>query len=151
MLNAVMETVADVLPSASASSLREGSIEATRALSSVVAASGSSVDRLSPDFIAGRLAAIIDILGYAAASTAEEADIEAARKAPYAGIILHLADGRLLDTDIARRTGMSEEETAAVVLELARMGMTSRMMLGTSWFNTLTPVGALMAVELSAD
>jgi hypothetical protein len=146
-LNAAMELVADVLPGADARTLSNGSLAAAHALSVLMANSEVPVDRQSADFAAGRLAAIIDILGYAASATASSEDVDKARSEPYASIIRALTDGPLQDGAVAFRLGMEAELVSAAIAELHRIGMVTNRLQGWQVFNTLTPVGILLAEE----
>jgi predicted ArsR family transcriptional regulator len=146
-LNAAMELLADILPTADAVMLSDGSLAAAHALSVLMANSASPVDRQSADFAAGRLAAIVDILGYAASATAASDDVDKARSEPYASIIRALAEGPLQDSAVAFRLGVDEEGVSAGLHDLRKMGMVTNRMQGWQVFNALTPVGVLLAEE----
>ncbi len=150
MLDAVMETVADILPSSSGERLCEGALAASCALSRVMMASNAPIDRESPDFIAGRLAAIIDILGYASAKTTDDADVGKALEKPYACVIAALATGLLRDADLDGVADLSEEAMSTTLAELRAMGMLTKVMHGRDVYNALTPVGMILAEEIAA-
>ncbi len=149
-LNAAMQLVADVLPGADGRTLSNGSLAAAHALSVLMANSEVPVDRLSADFAAGRLSAIIDILGYAASATAASEDVEKARSEPYASILRALADGPLQDSVVAFRLGSDEDGVLVALDELRKMGMVTNHMQGWQVYNALAPVGVLLADEIAA-
>jgi len=147
MLNAAMELVADVLPSADGRELGEGALAAAHALAVLMAGGRNQVDRESMDFQAGRLAAIVDILGYASAMTAMDGDVEKARTESYSKIIGVLKDGPLTNADVAARARLDFDAVAENLSELQRIGMITSHMHGTNRYNLLTPVGVLLAAE----
>lgn len=149
-LNAVMELVADVLPSADGRILGDGCLAAAHALALIMANGTGQIDRNSAGFQAGRMAAIVDILGYAASATAASEDIEKARTEPYATIIRSLADGPLLDGDVAERSGIDAAAATEGLPVLRVIGMTTNQMQGLQVYNVLTPVGFILSQETAA-
>jgi hypothetical protein len=150
MLNAAMETVSDVLPVADGSLLSEGSLAAAHALACLQSASKDPINEQSADFIAGRLSAIIDILGFAAARTVNADDVETAMQEPYAGIVRDLAThGPQTNEDLAASQDIHPDAMRDYLRELARMGMSTSLMLGEKVGHILTPAGVLIAEELA--
>lgn len=150
MLNAAMEAVSDVLPNSDGRVLSEGTTAAAHALARMQSNSKEPIDRQSADFLAGRLAAIIDILGFAAARTVHASDVEAAMQDPYAGIITALGEhGPQTIEDIADARNITAIIIRDHLGELTRMGMTTQMKYGQEIRHALTPAGVLVAEELS--
>jgi len=145
MLNAVMESVADTLPSATTQRLREGAEAAIAALNTV--RSKKTIDRASIDFAAGRLAAVADILGYAAVATADEAAIERARQQPYARILQEMFEAPLRNIDLAVRLGVHKSQVSRYMSDLREMEMVTSHQSGREVFNALTPVARLVVEE----
>lgn len=145
LLNAVSEAVADALPSATAGLLHEGAGAAVGALNAL--RSKENIDRLSSDFIAGRLAATADVLGFAAASTADETAIARARQQPYARILQALHDAPLRNTDLTRDLGIHKSQVSRYLTELREMEMVTSHQQGREVFNGLTPAGRLVVEE----
>lgn len=146
-LNAVMSLVADVLPTADGRMLGDGCLAAAHALALLMANGTNAIDRDSAAFQAGRLAAIVDILGYAAAATAANEDVDMARTEPHATIIRSLADGPLLDGDVAERAGIDAEAASEGLSVLRAIGMVISQTQGRQVYNVLTPVGVLLSQE----
>jgi len=144
-LNASMETVADVLPTAAAPVLRQGVEAATGALSTL--RSKIRADRLSPDYAAGRLAAALDIMGYAASATADEDAIKKAKQQPFARILDMLAVKSLRNTEIAAALGQDKGYISRLLDELRAMEMVTSHRHGRDLYNALTPVGRLVVDE----
>ncbi|NTF17911.1 helix-turn-helix transcriptional regulator [Agrobacterium rubi] len=147
MLNAAMEQVADVLPYGDSAMLNEGALSATRSLALLEAMARERVDHGSSEFRAGRLSAIIDILGYAAAATASSADVERARSEPLMGIMRILADGPLEVEMIAERSELDAEALSEALEELRGIGMVADQRRGMQVFKILTPVGSLLVAR----
>ncbi|MBY3081094.1 winged helix-turn-helix transcriptional regulator [Rhizobium laguerreae] len=144
-LNASMETIADVLPSANAPVLREGLEAANGALA--VLRSKVKLDRRSADYTAGRLAAAMDILAYAASATADEASVKKAKRQPYVQIIELLAEQPLRNTDIVDRIRKDKAYVSRLLDELRGMDIVTSHRHGRDLFNALTPVGRLIVEE----
>lgn len=144
-LNASMETVADVLPSATAPVLREGIAAATEALGTL--RSKNRANRLSADFAAGKLAAALDIMGYAAAATADEEAINKAKQQPYARILDMLAAKPLRSADISATLGKDKAYISRLLDSLRVMEMVTSHRHGRDLYNALTPVGRLVVEE----
>ncbi len=150
ILNATMEAIADTLPMASASLLHDGSGRAKKALDTIAAT--TEIDRYSPNFIAGRLAAAAEVLGYAYARTADEAALALARRKPYATILVELSGGSKRNSDLAVSLGKSEEHICRLLRELREIDAVAGHKRGREVYNALTPVGRLlvqMGVEQS--
>ncbi|MGK9055247.1 helix-turn-helix domain-containing protein [Neorhizobium petrolearium] len=144
-LNASMETVADVLQTAAAPVLRDGLDAAMSALNTLRRT--ERTERLSPDYAAGRLAAAIDILGYAASATADEESVKKARQQPYARILELLAGEPLRNTDIVQKLGKNKAYISRLLDDLRGMEMVTSHRHGRDLFNALTPIGRLVVEE----
>ncbi|WP_082663563.1 helix-turn-helix domain-containing protein [Sinorhizobium sp. Sb3] len=144
-LNASMETIADALPTAAAPLLRDGLDAASGALNSLK--SVAPANRLSPDYAAGRLAAAVDILGYAAAATADEEAVQRAKQQPYAQIVELLAQQPLRNTDIVERIKKNKAYVSRLLDHLREMEVVSSHRHGRDVYNALTPVGRLIVEE----
>lgn len=150
MLDAAMETVADILPGSDGRVLSEGTTAAAHALARIQSNSKEPINRQSADFLAGRLAAIIDILGFASARTVYASDIETAMQEPYAGIITALGEhGPQSIEDLAATRDIHPVTMPDYLGELAKMGMTTQVAHGLKVCHVLTPAGILIAEELS--
>lgn len=150
MLNAAMETVSDVLPDADGWVLSEGTTAAAHALARIQSNSKEPINEQSADFLAGRLAAIIDILGFAAARTVYASDVETAMQEPFAGIIASLGEhGPRTIEDLAAARDIRPVTMPEHLGELAKMGMTTQVRYGQTVRHVLTPAGVMVAEELS--
>jgi DNA-binding transcriptional ArsR family regulator len=145
LLNSVMETIADTLPSASLELLTEGAEAATDALNTLRVS--ENVDRQSPAFAAGRLASAIDVLGYAAAVTADQAAITRARQHPYVTILQQLFDAPLRNVDLVRKLSLEKSQASRYLADLREMEMVTSHQRGREVFNNLTPAGRLVVEE----
>lgn len=149
LLNSVSEAVADALPSATADLLHDGAGAAVGALNTL--RSKEKIDRLSLDFVAGRLAATADVLGFAAASTADETAVAKARHQPYARILQALHEAPLRNTDLTRNLGVHKSQISRYLTELRDMEMVTSHQQGREVFNGLTPAGRLVVEEGISD
>lgn len=144
-ISAAMETIANVLPTATASVLSDGLAVATGAMNALHVQ--ARVNRQSSDYAAGRLASAIDVLAYAASATASEAAVAKARQQPYARILSWLAEGTLRNTDIAAKTGWDKAHVSRLLDELRVMEMVTSHRSGRVVFNALTPAGRVVVEE----
>lgn len=147
LLAAAAEIVADVLPTASLSILQAGMSEAATALASVKRA--AEVDRDSPDFVAGQLAAIVDILGYAAAATADEVEVSKATHPPYADILGTLSRAPLRTVDLVGILGKDEASVSSLLADMRAMTVVTSHRRGRDVYYVLTPIGHLLSIELA--
>lgn len=145
VLNAVMETVADILPTAGSRKLDEGATAAARALALVLSSETVRVDMRSTAFRAGRLSAVVDILGYAAAATVPDEYLEKAAEDQNASVLACLASGPLTDDEITEKTQLPSEEVAKAVDELRSCGFLTSHRHSAKVLNVMTPAGLLAA------
>lgn len=145
LLNSVMETIADTMPSGSAALLTEGAKAATEALNTLRAEQG--IDRHSPGFAAVRLAAAVDVLGYAAAITADEAAVARARRHPYVTILQELFEAPMRNVDLVRRLSLEKSQASRYLAELRDMEMVTSHQRGREVYNNLTPAGRLVVED----
>ncbi|MBY3432746.1 helix-turn-helix transcriptional regulator [Rhizobium laguerreae] len=141
-LAATAETIADLLPTASVEVLREGFAEASGALSRL---RKIGVNDQSPEFIAGRLAAIVDILGYAVAVTADEEVVEKAAQPKYRGILEALLGEPLRDLDLSVKIGEDIAFVSTALYDLREIGLITSHRRGIEVYNDLTPLGRIAA------
>ncbi|MCS4088584.1 hypothetical protein [Rhizobium sp. BK176] len=144
-LAAVAETISDILPTANVGVLREGLSVATAALSRVKAMGANDQ---SPDFIAGRLSAIVDILGYAAAATADDVVVETAKQEKHKAVLRLLASASFRDVDLAEKLGEDIEAVSASLNELHSIGLVTTHRHGTERYHNLTPVGKILSDDV---
>jgi len=142
---AVMEAIADALPTASAPLLREGAMAARDALETLERV--AEVDDGSPSYTAGRLAAAVDVLGYASFQTADDAILERARMQPFGRILQVLAEQPLRNVDLAARLGKDEARTSKWLTELRELGAVTSHKQGREVFSALTPIGRLVVEQ----
>lgn len=148
-LAATAETIADILPTATQQQLLEGIAEATRALSAIRAT--HLVSEAFPDFVAGWLAAIVDVLGYAAAMTANEDEVKNATKPPYREILEALSAADLRCVDLAPQLGMDEAVVSKLLDDLRGMSVVTNHYRGRELYYGLAPIGRLLSSELRAQ
>ncbi|MNU53010.1 hypothetical protein D3C71_420330 [compost metagenome] len=150
MLDAAMETVSDVLPNSDGRVLSEGTTAAAHALTRIRSNSKEPIHEQSADFLAGRLAAIIDILGFAAARTTYATDVESAMEEPHAGIITALGEHKPRKIhDLAAAQDIHPVVMHTILDELTKMGMVTQVLHGQTYCPVLTPAGRLIADELA--
>lgn len=142
ILSAVMEAIADTLPTATSEVLRVGAAAARDALEAYERLDG--VDELSPSFAAGRLASAVDVLGYASYQTADEAIFELARTQPYGSVLTALMEGPLRSVDLAAKLGKDEPRTSKWLTTLRENGAVMSHKHGRELVSALTPVGRLV-------
>jgi hypothetical protein len=143
-LAATAEIISDLVPTASVKVLREGLSAAAGALARVKAMGGNDQ---SPDFIAGRLSAIVDILGYAIAATADDEVVATAKQPKCRAILRLLVSERLRDVDLAAKLGEDVAAVSAVLDELQVIGVVTTHRHGRELYRNLTPVGKILSDE----
>jgi hypothetical protein len=143
-LAATAETISDLLPTASVNVLREGLSEAAGALARVKAMGGNDQ---SPDFIAGRLSAIVDILGYAVAATADDEVVATAKQRKYRGILSLLVGAPFRDVDLAAKLREDLATVSASLDELQVIGVVTTHRHGRELYRNLTPVGRILSEQ----
>lgn len=144
-ISAVMETIADVLPTATAPVLKKGVAAATEAMN--LLHSKSRVNRKSVDFVAGRLASVIDVLAYSTSATADEAAVAKARQKPYSDILQWLSDGAQRNADLVVKSGWNKAYVSRLLDELREMELVTSHRSGREVFNALTPAGRMIVDE----
>lgn len=142
ILSAVMEAIADTLPTATSEVLRAGAAAARDALEAYERL--DDVDEFSPSFAAGRLASAVDVLGYASYQTADEAILELARTQPYGSVLAALTDGPMRSVDLAAKLGKDEARTSKWLATLRENGAVMSHKHGRELVSALTPVGRLV-------
>jgi hypothetical protein len=147
LLAAVAEIVADVLSTASASTLRAGASEAAAALAAVRRL--GHINEESPDFVAGRLSSIIDILGFAAASTLDDDNAHKAMQPPYRDILKALSGGARHCADLALSMDRMQGEISSLLHDMRVMQVVTNHRRGVEVYFELTPAGSLLAKELA--
>lgn len=138
-LNAAMETISEKLSVAPADVLSEGSRLAKSVLDNLSRA--NEVDRLSINYLAGRLAAASDVLGYAARQTADEDLLKVARMQPYATILSTLYQKPLRNTDLVKALGKDKAHVSRALDILRSKDAVVSHREGRELYNALTPVG----------
>lgn len=147
LLAAVAETVADVLPTASASTLRAGASEAAAALAAIRQL--GLVDEGSSDFVAGRLSALIDILGFAAASTLDDDSAHKAMQPPYRELLKALSGGARRCADLVLSMDRMQEEISSLLHDMRVLQVVTNHRRGVDVYFELTPAGRLLAKDLA--
>ncbi|WP_374650577.1 hypothetical protein [Dongia sp.] len=142
LLNATFEASARVLPSANATELKLGADAARAALRAI--SRSHPIQRNSPAFVAGRLAALVDLLGHTASQTANsEAEVMARRK-PYADVLAALHVKALRNADLAKQLGKPEESICRQLRDLRENDLVTSHRRGREVYNSLTPIGRLV-------
>ncbi len=142
ILSALLEKIADMLPTATPAELRILMTGTKEALETIERA--AEIDEDSPTFAAGRLASAVDLLGYASYQTADERILELVAKQPYANILAILADKPLRNVDLAARLEKDEARTSKWLADLREAGGITSHKRGRETFNSVTPVGRLV-------
>lgn len=145
LLVASCETVADVLPTATKSSLKKG-LSFVRAAMSAIRVE-HEIDDHSPAFVMGRLASLADILGYAVAATADDAVLDALESPDVKAIMAALARRPLRALDLLASNGGSLQSLHATLERMQAVGISANHRRGSEVFHNLTAVGQLLAVE----
>lgn len=141
LLSASLETVADVLSTATVQTLREG-----------ISAAGQAFRSLAPDldveqtqaFAAGRLSAISDVLGYAARQTGDDAILKKAARQPYATVLSQLHARPMRNADLCEALGRDKGQVSRLLSELRAVDAVTSHKQGRDVFNALTPIGRLV-------
>ena len=97
--------------------------------------------------MAGRAAALTDVLAYAAALTASSELERIARRQPFASILEALAAKSLNNSELAAVLRKSEAHICRSLAELRRLGAVSPQVRGREVYNILTPVGRSFVEE----
>lgn len=146
ILDGAMETIADVLSHSSPSLLREGQTAAKDALN--LLGLKAALDERSPDFLAGRVSAAVDVLGFAAHQTADDdAVLAVAHRQPYARLLALLHQGALRNVDLAGRMNKDEAQISKWLGALRTVGAVTSHRRGRETFNALTPVGRMVVEQ----
>lgn len=145
LLSASCETVADILPTATKSSLEEGLSFVQAAMSAVRAE--QEIDERSPAFVMGRLASIADVLGYAVAATVDDTIHEVWALPDVKAITAELArrPRRLVDL-VSFNSGWSRS-IHATLEKMQAVGISTNHRRGFEVYHNLTPVGQLLAID----
>jgi hypothetical protein len=143
VVSAVTESVADLLPIASPSVLRSGLSASQSALAAI---NRMRVDlNASPDFLAGQLAAITDILGFATASILDDACASQAMMGPLAEVVIALRGGSLRAFDLSY--DKPEAAIRRMLDDLIAMQVVTNHRRGDVTYSQLTPAGKLLVEE----
>lgn len=141
LISAALEALPILLDSAGPKDL-DRCMQAARA---ALTAFGPEGDAPKPDFLAGRLSAIVDLLGYAAVQTADPADIAFARAAPYCDILGMLSDQPMRNIDLSRDLGRDKAQVSKWLSALREAGLVTSHRHGRELYNQLTPLARLDA------
>ncbi|MBA4804790.1 MAG: hypothetical protein H2038_09095 [Brevundimonas sp.] len=140
LLSALTETLADALPNASQAVLREGAQAARRAFDAV-----RDAETDSAAFAAGQLAAVADVLGFAAGRAADDGALAMAQRAPYASLLADLRGGARSNRQLRQSLGIkSEEHMCRLLKEMRDADLVTTQRRGREAYNALTPVGRLL-------
>jgi DNA-binding MarR family transcriptional regulator len=142
LVNASLETVADALPVSPASVLREGG-QAAKSLLNLIA-SKAELDRTSLPFLAGRISAAVDVLGYAAHQTADEKVLDIATTQPFAKLLALLAERPHRNVDLVKSLGKDKSTISKLLGTLRQNEAVTSHRHGRETYNALTPVGRLI-------
>lgn len=148
ILDGAMEAIADTLSTATPALLREGETTAKAALN--LMGLRAAIDETSPAFLAGRVAAVADVLGFAAHQTADASVLVRARQQPYATILAHLQERAMRNVDLAAAMRKDEGQISRWLTVLRTDEVVTSHRRGREVFNALTPVGRL-AVEMGVE
>ena len=140
-----METVADTLSTATSKVLREGAMLAKSALGTLDRA--AEVQECSASYLAGRIAAIADVLGYASYQTSDETVIALVRRQPYSSIVAALNEQAMRNLDLANHLGKDEAQISRSLKDLREEGAVTSHKRGREVYNSLTPVGRLVVEQ----
>lgn len=145
ILDAISEVVADVLPTATAPVLKDATEAVKATLRDLQRA--TPIDEASVSYIAGRLTATADILGYAAYRTADEGALHIARTQPFGTILDLLAEKAMRNVDLAKVMAKDEAQVSKWLAKLRDAGAVVSHRQGREIFNGLTPIGRLVVEE----
>jgi CRP-like cAMP-binding protein len=140
-LSAALEALPGLLDTAAPSDLERG----RQAASAALGALDPEDAQPTQDFLAGRLSAIVDLLGYAATQTADPAAIAFARAAPFSDILVLLAENPLRNTDLAQHLDRDKAQVSKWLAALREAGLVHSHRRGRELYNQLTPLARLIA------
>ncbi len=143
LLNAAMETAADELPSADGPRLGQVTVSAKALLSLLM--SRHSIDETSPDFLAGRVAALVDLYGYAAAATADAEVSKLPEDELQSAVFDAVANGLANSVAISEEVGTTLDEIKPALAELCCAGLLVKFRHGADVIYSLSPIGSLLA------
>lgn len=143
MLNAATESAADELPTATRAELERDLRAASAVLSAI--RSNHRIDRTSPDFLAGRLAALADLYGYATTVTADEEIATVLDNPSHRAVFDSVAAGTVTSPEIAEECGLTLADTRAVLAELCCASIIVKFRQGDYHDYSLTPIGRLLS------
>lgn len=142
---ASLEAIADVMPTATGVTLREGAAAARTAFETLAAKTG--IDEVSAEFAAGRLAAAVDLLGYAGHQSGDEGVLTLAARQPYAALLDALAQKPMRNADLVRHLGRDKAQVSRFLAALREKGAVTSHRQGRELYNALTPVGRLVVAK----
>lgn len=145
ILDAVMESIADVLPTATHAVLEEGALAARSLLQTSLRPAGA--DDRSISYIAGRLSAIVDVLAHAARQTVDEARIQVVRRQPYVRVLAALDERPLRNVDLVAVLEKDKAQVSKWLETLRDAGVVVSQKQGRETVNALTPLGRSIVME----
>lgn len=148
LLNAAMETAADEIPSASRQDLEQAAHASSGLLSAI--RRHHDIDRNSPDFLAGRIAALADVYGYSAMMTADDDVGDILQDPTYRSAFDAISNGFQSHHDIAEEIGRSVEETRTILGELCCATIVVMVGHGHNHAYALTPFGRTFTLTQEA-
>lgn len=147
MLSALSETIADALPTANQTVLREGALALRRALDVT-----RGVDEEAAAFAAGQLAAAADLLGFAAGRAASDEAIALAARPTHFKLLAALTEDARSNSYLQNALGgVTDAYVCRLLRELRAAGLVTTQRRGREAFNTLTPAGRLIASQALAQ
>lgn len=143
MLSALSETIADALPTANQTVLSEGALALRRALDAA-----GEVDEASATFAAGQLAAAADLLGFAAGRAASDEAVALAARPTHSALLAALTKDARSNGYLQKALGgVTDAYVCRLLKELRTASLVTTQKRGREAFNTLTPVGRLLAAS----
>nr|WP_250808606.1 hypothetical protein [Neorhizobium tomejilense] len=149
LLDAASEQAADIIPTATRQELERAAQDAAAAMNFL--RRNHDIDRRSPEFLAGRLAALTDVYGYSAAVTAD-ADIAAPLANPvYAAVFDAISRGFTSDDEIASEAGEEPAAIRPIIAELCCASLIVEFRHGRGRHYGLSSVGRLVELPQVSD
>lgn len=136
-VTAAMDTVIDLIPQGRGTVLLEGARQAKELHDRLFRTHGTQPEQ--PAYLAGRLAALTDVLALAAQRCVVDPFTEVIRKDHFAGILRELLSHPLTNTELAARIGETSESVCRKLRDLRGVGAVLSHRDGRETVNSLSP------------
>lgn len=148
LVAASLSTAANVIADADLAAMKDG-VNRTHRLAGILTRHHGA-DRTSASYLAGRLSAVADVLGYASEQCADADFVPTISAAKFSPLLRQLADGARTNAHLAKAIGQSEENVCRLLGELRKVGAVLSHRRGRQMYNDLSPAAKAWMKQASA-